>query len=164
MSSAYLQSHGQTPPFHTVPPKPKETPLCHPISKAICLSKAAASAQTLGKWHVLSAQTLSELLEWHGDSALSPSSQVPAVSYRLHFYCLSQDGNFAAHMSSVQRPHLESCVQLWSPQHKEDMDVLEWVQRRATKMIRGPEYLSYEDRLRGVGAVQHGDEKAPGWP
>jgi len=42
----------------------------------------------------------------------------------------------------------ESCVQLWSPQHRKDMDVLERVQRRATKMIRGMEYLSCEDRLR----------------
>ena len=28
------------------------------------------------------------------------------------------------------------------------MDLFKWVQRRVTKMIRGLEHLSYEDRLR----------------
>ncbi|KAK4812679.1 hypothetical protein QYF61_012189 [Mycteria americana] len=55
------------------------------------------------------------------------------------------------------------CVQLWSPQHKKDMELVERVQRRATKMILGLESLSYEGRLR-VGVVQPGEEKAAGRP
>jgi len=53
--------------------------------------------------------------------------------------------------SALMRLHLESFIQLWGSQHKKDMDVLGRVQRRTTKIIRGLEYLSFEDRLRELG-------------
>jgi len=53
--------------------------------------------------------------------------------------------------STLLRPHLESCIQLWSPQHRKDVDLLEQDQRRATKMIRWLEHLCYEERLRVLG-------------
>src|SRR5215469_6813345 len=50
---------------------------------------------------------------------------------------------------SFIRPHLEYCIQVWSPSLNRDINTLEKVQRRATKVeVRGIGRKSYEDRLR----------------
>ena len=48
------------------------------------------------------------------------------------------------------RPHLEYFIQAWGHQTK-DVVLLEQIQRMTTKMIRGLEHLSYEERLREQG-------------
>jgi len=44
--------------------------------------------------------------------------------------------------------HPEYCIQIWSPQHRRDMDLLDHIQRTEIKTIHGKEHLSYEDRLK----------------
>jgi hypothetical protein len=52
---------------------------------------------------------------------------------------------------SLVRPHLEYCIQAWRPHLVKDTEVLEKVQRRATRMIRECTGKTYDERLTMVG-------------
>ena len=64
-----------------------------------------------------------------------------------HFKNLNP-GHFLMIYKTYVRPHLEYCIQSYSPWLKKDIEELERVQRRATKMVAGFHKLKYHERLK----------------
>ena len=46
---------------------------------------------------------------------------------------------------SLVRPHLKYCCSVWNPHFSKDIELIEGVQRRATKLVKDVEHLHYND-------------------
>ena len=87
---------------------------------------------------------------------LSPSSHVAKVVEKANrvlgmikrTYVNRSMENILSLYKSLVRPHLEYCVQAWRPFLQQDIDNIERVQRRATRMISELANLEYSERLR----------------
>src|SRR5688572_9934880 len=63
---------------------------------------------------------------------------------------------------ALVRPKLEYCVQAWCPYLKKDIDKLEKVQARATRLIKDCRNLSYENRLKYTGLTTLSERRIRG--
>ena len=52
---------------------------------------------------------------------------------------------------AIVRPHLEYCIHAWSTYLRKYIDMLEKIQRRASKLVPGLRYIRYEERLKECG-------------
>lgn len=62
--------------------------------------------------------------------------------------CLQVEGVISSPSSALERPHLKYWVQFWAPQYKQGTDLLEQIQRRAMKMMKGLKHVSDVKSLR----------------
>ena len=84
--------------------------------------------------------------EHHLAVKVKKANQIIGV-IRRSFLHLEED-TFIMLYKSMVRPHLEYANQVWAPRLLKHIEMLENVQRRATKLVPGLKNLEYEDRLR----------------
>ena len=65
---------------------------------------------------------------------------------KRNFKCLSMEV-FCLLNKAMVRSHLEYANSVWNPHSKENIEIIEKVQMRATKLVEPVKHLSYEDRF-----------------
>ena len=84
--------------------------------------------------------------EKHMATQINKANQMVGIIRRSFKYM--DYATFALLFKALVRPHLEYANSVWCPYRKKNIDAIENVQRRATKMLPNLSTLSYPDRLR----------------
>ncbi|RMC05495.1 hypothetical protein DUI87_18688 [Hirundo rustica rustica] len=98
--------------------------------------------------------------------AHNPESQLNPGLHHKEYGQQVKGGDSTLLLCSHVRSQTECCIQFWCLQHKEDMKLLEQVQRRVMKFVRGLRQLLSEDMLRKLKLFSlekrrlHGDLRA----
>jgi ribonuclease P/MRP protein subunit RPP40 len=87
-------------------------------------------------------------LKWNKQCSKSVSTANRILGMIKRSFCyLSKDVVLKLYKSLV-RPHLQYCVQAWRPYFRKDIELMERIQRRATKLIKSLKDETYEHRLK----------------
>ena len=82
----------------------------------------------------------------HITQAVNKANRVLAITKRT-FECMD-DNIFNMIFKGLVRPHLEYAAPVWSPNLTKHIEIIENVQRRATKLVPGLSRLPYPERLK----------------
>ena len=78
--------------------------------------------------------------------AASKGNQVLGMIRRNITY--KENSSIVSLYKAIVKTHLEYCIQAWNPYIRKYIEMLQKIQRRATKLIRGLRDLRYEERLK----------------
>ena len=89
-------------------------------------------------------------------SSLKPAAQCRAAASKAHqlvgqaarAFSYRDKNNWIRIYKTYIRPHLEYAVQVWSPWHQKDIDILEDIQKRVVRMTSGLTSTSYQEQLK----------------
>ena len=105
---------------------------------------------------------ISDDLKWtrHVDHCVTKANRMIGILKRT--FSFMDKEMFLSLYKTFVRPHLEYCPEVWNPYLCKDINTLENVQRRATKIVPELKDMSYEERLSKLKLFPLQDRRARG--
>ena len=139
-------------------PRHRKAHAPHPFTYVHMATHAWASTRTDTSTHLL-VHTLAHACKLYATCTHSTESQ-PCPGCITRSVASRLTGGDSPPLLHSDETLLKLCIWHWDPQHKEDMDLLEWDLRRPQKWSEGWN-PSARRKAERVGVVQPGEEKAP---